>query len=166
MALFEDDEDREVYLGRWGSEVRERGWRAHAYCLMDNHVHHLVEIPRADLAAGIREVHKSYAIYLNRRYGREGHAFQGRYGCSVPADADGVRYVACYVALNPVRAGLCATPHAYRWSSHAAAIGSVERPTWLDVRGLLARFGGRRDYLKFLAAVQLLGMAAPLTPAR
>src|SRR5438067_11143773 len=79
LALFEDDDDRETYLNRWGTEVLDRGWRPWAYCLMGNHLHHLVEVPKIDLSDGIRGVHQSYAIYLNRRYGRTGHAFAGRF---------------------------------------------------------------------------------------
>jgi putative transposase len=136
--IYLDDLDRKAYLSLLGRVVTRQRWRCLAYCLMPNHVHLLVELAEADLAAGMRRLHGDYAQQFNARHGHTGHVFQGRYG-SVPLTDDAQMVMAAgYVAANPVAAGLCARPEAWRWSSHAAtADPRVPRPGWLDVERLL-----------------------------
>src|SRR3712207_2241831 len=79
-VIFRDDADRSAYLRLLGAVVVRRRWSCLAYCLMDNHVHLLVEIPEPDLAEGMRQLHGDYARGFNDRHARSGHLFQGRYG--------------------------------------------------------------------------------------
>ena len=149
-AIYIDDADRRTYLGKLRRVVRWKRWKCLAYCLMDNHVHLVVETPRGNLAAGMQWLHSSYAQAFNCRHSRSGHLFQGRYAAvPVRSDAQLLSTVA-YVVRNPVKAGLCGTPDEWPWSSHAAFV-EARPPEWLDIDGLLSRlraFGGdpRRRY--------------------
>lgn len=171
--IFESDEDRRQYLLLWGQSAIELGWRCMAYCLMDNHVHHLVETPKPNLSTGVRWAHRDYARYFNARRDAPGHLFETRYGSHRAENPEALRYFACYVALNPVRAGICARPEEYAWSSHAATIDrtSAQAPRWLASDRLLAHFehhaGSRVErYADLVDAVHVLGLAGldvPLT---
>jgi putative transposase len=80
QAVYLDDADRVTYLRLLDMAIRKRSWRCLAYCLMENHVHLLLETPNANLAAGMQWLHGLYARTFNERHGRVGHLFQGRYG--------------------------------------------------------------------------------------
>jgi REP-associated tyrosine transposase len=139
-----------------GHVVREMRWRCLAYCLMDNHVHLLIETPLANLAPGMQRLHGVYAQKHNARHGRSGHLFQGRYG-SVRIRSDAQLWTAvAYIVRNPVEAGLCADPDGWPWSSHRATLAG-RAPPWLHVARLLAyveAMGGepRRRYAELTAA--------------
>jgi REP element-mobilizing transposase RayT len=140
QRIYDDDLDRRIYLSLLGRVVRDKRWRVLAYCLMENHVHLLIQTPEPNLGSGMQRLHSAYAQLSNERHGRSGHLFQGRYG-SVPVQTDEQLWtVARYIALNPVEAGLCSAPTDWRWSSHEAILGGP-RPAWLDVPRLLAFFG-------------------------
>ena len=107
--LFRDDRDRLRYLRMLGLVVVARAWRCLSYCLMDNHIHLLLETPTPNLALGMQRVHGDYGRSFNRRHGLNGHVFQGRYD-AVRVRSDRQLWVtAAYIADNPVEAGLCAT---------------------------------------------------------
>ena len=148
--VFHDDLDRRRYLRTLQSAVEDRRWRLLAYCLMDNHVHLLVETPNANLGDGMRWLHGTYAGSFNKRHGRSGHVFQGRYGAvRVKTDAQ-LWAVAVYIAMNPVDAGLCRLPEDWRWSSHPLVLAGTA-PDWVDIPHLLeylapAGGDGRRRY--------------------
>lgn len=154
-AIYLDDADRGEYLVILGKTVARQRWRCLAYCLMDNHVHLLIETPAPNLGAGMQWLHGRYAQAFNRRYGRSGHVFQGRFGgVRVKSDAQ-LLMVTRYIARNPVEAGLCAEPAEWLWSSHATALGD-RGPRWLDTTRLLAFFGAsggesRRRYAELVA---------------
>ena len=153
QAVYLDDADRATYLHLLGVTIRKRSWRCLAYCLMENHVHLLLETPNANLAAGIQWFHGLYARTFNDRHGRVGHLFQGRYG-AVRIKTDAQLWAALrYVALNPVEAGLCGHPADWRWGSYAALLDG--QPPWLDherVLGFIAGSGGdpRRRYVELV----------------
>jgi REP element-mobilizing transposase RayT len=139
QAIYLDDEDRHTYLRMLGAVVAKRNWCCLAYCLMPNHVHLLVETPGANLGIGMQWLHGLYAQTFNERHGRSGHLFQGRYG-SVRVTTDAQLWMLVrYLAVNPVRAELCARPANWRWSSHGALAGSSD-PGWLDHSRLLQYF--------------------------
>jgi REP element-mobilizing transposase RayT len=139
--IYRDDADRRTYLAELARTVARREWLLLAYCLMDNHVHLLVETPRPNLGPGMQQLHGSYAHMFNRRHGRSGHLFQGRYG-SVPIEDDAQLWMTvAYVVRNPVEGGLCAKPCDWAWSSHRAMLGS-QRPAWLHAARLLDLLAG------------------------
>jgi len=154
--IFRDDTDRAIYLHHLGRAVKRFAWRCLAYCLMDNHLHLLVETPRPTLGPGMQQLQGTYAQRHNSRHDRSGHLFQGRYGAVRVTSDPQLWSVAAYVARNPVEAALCARPEEWRWSSHAAVLGLVTPPDWLDVPRLLTHFrarGGdaRARYAHFVA---------------
>lgn len=125
-----------------------------AYCLLDNHVHLLIETPEANLGAGMQHLHGLYGQTFNARHGRSGHVFQGRYGAVRVTSDEHLWTVVAYIAHNPVEAGLCKDPNQWPWSSHAAALGAPS-PYWLDIAHLLRYFeamGGepRRRYAELV----------------
>jgi putative transposase len=137
--IFLDDTDRERYLRLLGRTVTYARWRCLAYCLMTNHVHLLVETPEANLGFGMQRLHGRYAQSFNRRHGRDGHLFQGRYGAMRLRNDAHLWMAVAYIARNPVRAGLCRDPERWHWSSHAA-MHRGRAPAWLDHARLLELF--------------------------
>ena len=143
-AIYEDDEDRSRFLEVLAQVVADANWVCHAYCLMGNHYHLVIETPDKNLSKGMRQLNGVYTQMSNRRHGRVGHLLQGRYK-AILVDADSyLRELTRYVVLNPVRAGMVAGPAAWPWSSYRATVGIDPSPTWLVVDGLLAQFGTRR----------------------
>jgi putative transposase len=135
QLIFRDVVDRETYLALLGRVVGVTGWRCLAYCLMDNHVHLLVETPRPNLGLGMQELHGKYARRFNDRYRRGGHLFQGRFGATRVTCDPQLWATVRYIALNPVAAGMCREPAQWRWSSVGTA------PRWLDSERLLEYLG-------------------------
>jgi putative transposase len=155
QAIYLDDADRERYLAMLGRAVVRQQWRCLAYCLMDNHVHLLLETPVPNLGRGMQWLQSLYAQAFNRRHGRSGHVFQGRFGAvRMKSDAQ-LLLAARYIARNPVEGGLCGQPGEWQWSSHAPAVAEAG-PAWLDTPRLMDFFGasggdGRRRYAEFVA---------------
>ncbi len=129
---------------------------AHAYCLMGNHYHLLVETPDANLAKGMRQLNGSYTQWSNRRHHRVGHLFQGRYK-AILVDRDAYLLELCrYITLNPVRAKLVKSAGDWPWSSYRAMLGTQDAPKWLSAEALLApvarsRVLARQRYARFVA---------------
>lgn len=155
--IYRDDADRLLFLDLLGKEVRQQRWRLYAYCLMDNHYHLLLETPEGNLVAGMRRFNGVYTQAFNRRHGRVGHVFQGRYK-SIVVDKDAyLLELSRYIVLNPVRARRVERVEDWPWSSYRATVGQVAAPDWLDVAGLLAHFDrdparARRAYRDFVRA--------------
>ena len=144
-AIFEDDEDRDRFLGVLAEVVERCNWVCHAYCLMSDHYHLVVETVEGNLSQGMRHLNGVYTQASNRRHGRSGHLFQGRFkGILVDRDAYLLELIR-YVVLNPVRAGMVAAPEQWPWSSHRAMIGEAPPPSWLAVDGLLSQFAPSRE---------------------
>src|SRR5579871_3778557 len=149
--VFKDDQDRELFLQTLGQACAKTGWQVHAYCLMPNHFHLVVETPQANLVAGMKWFLGTYTGRFNRRHKLFGHLFSGRYK-SLVVDGSGTGYlktVCDYVHLNPVRAKMI-TPEqklaAYRWSSYRLYLMPPRRrPDWLRVDRLFGEHGVPRD---------------------
>jgi REP element-mobilizing transposase RayT len=154
-AIFEDDEDRQAFLCVLAEVVERYHWICHAYCLMLNHYHLVIETTEGNLSRGMRQLNGVYTQASNRRHGRVGHLFQGRFkGILVDKDVY-LLELGRYVVLNPVRAGLVNTPLQWRWSSYRAMMGKVATPKWLAVDSLMSQFGkdrkeARHSYRKFV----------------
>ena len=129
--IFLDDLDRRAYLAILGLVVRRMRWRCLAYCLMDNHVHLLLELDGATLARGMQRLHGLYGQSFNERHRRAGHIFQGRYGSKLMTSDEQLWWTVAYVANNPVEAGLCGAARDWHWGSHAA-VREGSAPPWLD----------------------------------
>ena len=141
-AVFRDDVDREEFLAWLAASVERYGVICHGYCLMDNHYHALVETPRANLPSAMRHLNSCYTSSFNRRHGRVGHLFQGRYGSRLVEKDDYLVWLVRYIALNPVRADppLARRAEDWEWSSYPALLGVRPAPPWLTTAWVLAQF--------------------------
>jgi putative transposase len=140
-AIFRSDDDRRTFLHSLSGVVMDRTWRCHAYCLMPNHYHLLVDTPNADLPEGMRDLNSGYATRFNTAHELDGHVFQGRYGARLVRSQEHALQVARHIPLNPVRARLCDHPAGWAWSSYRAVVGLVRAPAFLNTRTTLAWFG-------------------------
>lgn len=155
--IYEDDTDRQRFLDILGEVVSRYRWLCHAYCLMPNHYHVVVETPEANLSQGMRQLNGVYTQASNRRHGRSGHVFQGRFKAILVERETYQLELSRYVVLNPVRSGMVEQPGEWAWSSYNATIGSAPKPAWLTTDTLLSAFGKQRrraqkHYEAFVAA--------------
>lgn len=144
-VIFADDEDRLIFLDTLAEVVQRFHWLCHAYCLMGNHYHLVIETPEGNLSKGMRQLNGVFTQATNRRHQRSGHLFQGRFKAIL---VDGDSYLlelARYVVLNPVRAQIVRQPEDWPWSSYRATLGQVASPRWLATDSLLSQFGRRRS---------------------
>ena len=138
--IYSDDHDRTFFVDLLWHVAERFDWEVLAYCLMPNHYHLIVRTLQPTLARGMRDLNGRYAQYLNSRYGRVGHVFQGRYFSRL-IDED--RYLLAairYVLLNPIRSNLCTKPEQWRWSSYRSAMGQAAQAARLATEGLLRWF--------------------------
>jgi REP element-mobilizing transposase RayT len=149
--IFLDDVDRHDFIKTLAEACQRAGWQAHAYCLMCNHYHLVVETPNANLVSGMAWLQSTYTIRLNNRHKLTGHVLSGRYKAQlVEGSGSGyLRTASDYVHLNPVRAKLLAPEDrllAYPWSSFPLYLAAREhRPQWLRVDRLLGEHGIQQD---------------------
>lgn len=141
--IYDDNEDREAFLTLLASVAERFNWLIHAYCLMGNHYHLLIETPNGNLAQGMRQLNGVYTQHSNRRHQRAGHLFQGRYKAILVQKDSYLLEVARYIVLNPVRAGMVRSAGDWPWSSYRATAGRGGTPVWLTVEWLLSAFGAR-----------------------
>jgi putative transposase len=149
QTIFFDDTDCGTFLRHLTAAVDRFDWRCHAYCLMGNHYHVLLETLEPDISRGMLVLNGSYARYVNWRYQLDGHVFQGPYD-DEPVERDEHFMETCrYIVRNPVRAGLVAQPYDWRWSSYRATAGLEARPPFLCVDFVRDVFGSTRAYREF-----------------
>ena len=125
--IFWEDRDREVFLDILTKVNEKYNWLCHAYCLMNNHYHIIIETPEGNLSKGIRQLNGVYTQTLNKKYRRVGHIFQGRYNAILIQKENHLLEVSRYVVLNPVRANLAERLEEWKWSSYRATAG-IEKP--------------------------------------
>ncbi len=143
--IFVDDEDRGAFLVTLEKTVSRYGWNCHAYCLMSNHYHLLVETPEPNLSRGMQLLNGVYTQRFNRRHKRFGHVLQGRYKGILVERESYLLELARYIVLNPVRARMVPSEAEWPWSSYLATSGQVKVPEYLHVDWILACFDKRRD---------------------
>ncbi len=142
-AIFADDTDRRRFLTTLSSVVHRYHVICHAYCLMDNHYHLILETPDGNLGPGMRQLNGVYSQQYNRRHGRVGHLFQARYKAILAEKESYLLELCRYVVLNPVRAGRVSEPAQWAWSSYGATVGEGEVADFLTVDWILGVYGGR-----------------------
>lgn len=163
-SIFEDDGDRRLFLEILADTILQFNWMCHAWCLMGNHYHLLIQTPDGNLSKGMRQLNGVYTQSSNRRHRRVGHVFQGRFkGILVDSDAY-LLELSRYIVLNPVRARMVASPEAWAWSSYRMYTGAVPAAPWLTVDAVLGQFGcqrsqARQRYVEFVG--QGIGADSP-----
>lgn len=176
QKIFLDEYDNRKFLELFGKTLERFNWVCHAYCLMVNHYHLMIETPDANLSQGMHHLNATFCQAHHRRHDTVGHLFQGRFKAIVIDRESYLLELARYVVLNPVRAGLVARPEEWPWSSYRATAGlpapaHKEAPSesapaqipppnhapFLTTDWLLAQFGpnrtaARQRYLEFVSS--------------
>jgi REP element-mobilizing transposase RayT len=160
--IYRSEEDHLKFLSIFAEAVRRFSWIVHAYTLMTNHFHLVIETPEPTLSRGMKWMNGKYAQWFNRKYQRCGHLFQGRFKGFLVEKESYLLNLISYVALNPVRARMVERPEQYRWSSYRATAGLEAVPPWLTTEWALTPFGldlitqqqGYREYVDGRAGIE------------
>jgi putative transposase len=155
QRIFVDDEDRRLYLALLHGVAERYEWRCLAYCLMDNHVHLLIETPKPNLAQGMQRLQSAYAQLFNERHDRVGHLFQGRYGAVRLETDEQLWSTLAYIAANPVEAGMVERADEWPWSSHHQVLAQKSFGL-IDLDRLIALLSGsaRQPIATYAALVE------------
>jgi len=157
-AVFKSKRDRERFLEYLESATERYGALIHAFCLMENHYHLLLETPVGNLPRIMRHINGAYTTYFNVKRQRSGHLFQGRYKAILVEKDAYAKELSRYIHLNPVRANIVKTPGEYTWSSYHFYVGEKQSPEWLHRDYILGYFGRKRSdaqkaYEKFVLSL-------------
>ena len=150
-AIYQDDEDRRLFLQFLGEVCDRTGWLIHAFVVMTNHYHLLLETPEANLVVGMKWLQGTYTQRFNLRHRLRGHLFQGRYKALLIDGEEPGHFlqVSSYIHLNPVRAGLVKANQPlkiYPWSSFPSYLVSPrKRIEWVYVDRVLGELGHPQD---------------------
>ena len=142
--IYKDDDDRLAFLDILSKTARRFNWLCHAYCLMNNHYHLVIETPDGNLSKGMRQINGIYTQYFNNRHNRPGHIFQGRYKAILIQKESHLLEVSRYVVLNPVRARAVGKPEEWRWSSYRGTVGREKPHPCLTTDWILGQFASQR----------------------
>lgn len=155
--IYKEDADRLKFLDILYEATRKYNWLCHAYCLMDNHYHLVIETPDGNLSKGMRQLNGLYTQSFNRRRSSVGHVFQGRYKAILIEKESHLLEVCRYVVLNPVRAKVVQEPGEWKWSSYNGTAGKIKPHPCLTIDWILGQFGSKkgqaeRAYQDFISA--------------
>lgn len=152
QLIYRGDSDRKIFMETLSECCRKTGWRIHAYVLMDNHYHILLETPEPNLVSGMKWLQGTYTQRFNRANERKGHLFQGRYKALLvdPDEPEYFQIVSDYIHLNPVRSRrmdpTLMSKQANPWSSYGFYLKSpAQRPEWLETKRVLSSSVYGRD---------------------
>jgi len=155
QVIFHKDEEYRYFENILAQGLEQNSVRLHAYCWMKNHVHMALQVKDKPLSKLMQNIAQRYTHWFNKRYGRVGHLFQGRYKAILVDEDAYLLELIRYIHLNPVRANIVTDPIDYLLSSHAAYAGHVQPLSWLTVHRCLGHFGktesaARAAYLHFM----------------
>ena len=148
--IFMENKARQSFLDLLGDIARLWKVKIYAYCLMDNHYHLLVSTPTAGLSRAMRHLDGIYTQKFNRVHHRDGPLFRGRYKAILIDAEEYFLSVVRYIHKNPLGAGVVSDMDRYRWSSHWGYLNKKQCPDWLDMRSVMSRFGGLKEYQRFM----------------
>ena len=140
QTIFEHFMDKKQFLSILEQVIVRYQWICHAYCLMDNHYHLLIETVEPNLSAGMRQLNGTYTQFFNRKINRVGHLFQGRFKSILVEKKRYLLELARYIVLNPVRAHIVKQPYQFTWSSYMATAGLLRCPDYLTTSWILQHF--------------------------
>ncbi|MFH1142186.1 MAG: transposase [Candidatus Uhrbacteria bacterium] len=155
QTIFKDDKDRRKFLEWIKDAIKLHNLICHAYCLMDNHYHLLIETPDANLSKAMRDINGNYTQWFNTRHKTAGHLFQGRYKAFVIEKETYLLEVARYIVLNPIRDNLVDYPRKWKWSSYRDTAETGRAPEWLHTDWILGYFDknkktAQKNYRQFV----------------
>ena len=166
-VVFKSTRDRKRFLEYLESAAQRYSAVIHAYCLMDNHYHLLLETPSGNLPQIMRHINGAYTTYFNVKRKRSGHLFQGRYKAILVVKDEYAKELSRYIHLNPVRAEQVDAPEEYDWSSYQFFIGAKKPPQWLYRGFILGYFGdtgstAQKGYCSFVNTIAKGAHSNPL----
>ena len=144
QAIFHHDEDRKGFFEVLRTVGIKYNCIVHAYCLMDNHYHLLLETPDGNLSKGMRQLNGVYTQMFNRTHKRVGHLLQGRYKAILVEKNSYLLELSRYVVLNPVRAGIVKSPEKWKWSSYRMTAGYDRGMPFIMIEWILSQFGRKK----------------------
>ncbi len=156
--IYRNDRDREKFLEYLASASERYSAVIHAYCLMSNHYHLLLQTPAGNLSQIMRHINGAYTTYYNVKRKRSGHLLQGRYK-AILVDQDAyAQELTRYIHLNPVRVKMVKRPEEYRWSSYGGYLNKKKRAEWLYVDFVLSMLNrnpsaARKQYRQFVESM-------------
>jgi REP element-mobilizing transposase RayT len=169
MTIFHNDKDRLKFLSFMLRVYEKYNWICHAYCLMGNHYHQLLETSEGNLIDGMKQLNQFYSQFFNWKHGRKGSVLQGRYKALLVEKESQFLENARYIVNNPVNTGLVDHPSKWPWSSFSATRGLEKGPPFLQPEYLLKHFAASRTkaqqkYEAFVLAG--VGQESPLKLAK
>ena len=159
QAIFLTEEDFADFLRVLCSVVKRYRFLLHAYCLMNNHYHLMIETPEGNLSKGMRQLNGLYTQRFNRKHQRVGHLFQGRYQAILVDKDNYLLELSRYVALNPVRAKIVKDPKDWEWSAYQATTGH-KGISCLTTDWILSQFDNKQKASSLYQAFVLSGIKA------
>lgn len=138
--IYLSDDNRKTFLSLLDNTCKRHNWYCHAYCLMSNHYHLLIETNTASLSKGMKLLNGTYTQYFNRENKRVGHVFQGRYKAILVQKESYLLELSRYIVLNPVRARMIRTVKDWPWSSYRSTAGFSEIEPCLTIDWILSVF--------------------------
>ena len=142
--IFLSDADRQTFLDVLAGTVEKYNWLCHAFCLLGNHYHTIIETLDPNLSLGMRQLNGVYTQAFNRSHQRVGHVFQGRYKAILVEKGSHLLELCRYVVLNPVRAGMVAKPEQWQWSSYKSTAYAGTVPEFLTIDWVLGQFAEKK----------------------
>jgi len=143
-AIYKDEADRTIFLDTLHKVNKRYNLLCHAYCLMNNHYHLIIETPEGNLSKGMRQLNGVFTNLFNKKHKRVGHIFQGRYKAILIQKESHLVEVCRYTVLNPVRAKIVQKPEEWKWSSYQATLGKEKSHKCLNRDWILGQFAQRR----------------------
>jgi len=152
--IYLSDDDREAFLETLSIVVERFNWICHAYCLMSNHYHLMIETPNGNISRGMRHLNGVYTQQFNRLHHRVGHVFQGRFK-SILIEKDAHLLELCrYIVQNPVAANMVHDVADWKWSSYLATASMIPKLGFLTTDWVLAQFSNQtQTYIEFVRKV-------------
>ena len=148
--LFPDESAYSLFLHLLGALPERYGVFVHAYALMPNHYHLLMEVPRGNLSRSMKDLNGQFSYKINRMYDWDGPVFRGRFRNRVVGDFRYWMHLLTYVHLNPVVGGLAANVDAAEWTSHRSYVDAQLAPIWLTTSSMLDLYGGVDAYQAYV----------------
>jgi putative transposase len=148
--IYRNDGDRQNFLNKLSRVAERLQLKIHAYVLMSNHYHLLIETPQANIVKAMHDLNAGYANWYRTKYGLIGSIFQGRYKAIIVEKDEYLLVLSTYIHLNPVKAGMVKTPGEYVWSSYRSYSGENKPPLFLYMDEISSKFNKKSDYVRYV----------------